>query len=275
MAAVRSAKPVKLIVGLLGGDPDLIRRTRQLLIRTFGAADYETPLWAFTQTDYYADEMGPNLLRAFLAFERLIRPDDLAEIKRVTNELEAHMADEALDPAIRRPVNIDPGYVHLAKLVLATTKDRAHRVYIGHGIYAEVTLQYASEAWQVQPWTYPDYREPHYHAFFGTVRTRLHEQLTTMGALVEGPAAGAAGSESAARMPAPISEAELEALAREAHRLEAGAATVEPIEPITMEELEAEAERRSGARDKPAEDGRATAEGGRAAADDEPAGGTA
>jgi hypothetical protein len=275
MAAVHQAKPVKLIVGLLGGDPDLIRRTRQLLVRTYGAADFESPLWPFTQTDYYTDEMGTGLQRAFLAFERLIRPEELAEIKRVTNELEAQIAEEALDPLIRRPVNIDPGYVHLAKLVLATTKDRAHRVFIGQGIYAEVTLQYASEAWQVQPWTYPDYREPHYHAFFSQVRTRLHEQLTALRALVEesrqqkpaegdwatGAAPGGTGRSGAARGSAPISEAELEALVREA-RAEPGARGAEPIEPITMEELEAEAERRSPADDKPTGGGRTTSDGG-------------
>jgi hypothetical protein len=89
--------------------------------------------------------------------------------------MEQQIAEERALLAVTRPVNIDPGYVDLGKLVLATTKDRAHRIYLQHGIYAEVTLQYAREAWQVSPWTYPDYREPRYHAFLSAVRERLHE----------------------------------------------------------------------------------------------------
>lgn len=176
MAKPRLAKPVKLFMGLLSGDPDLLRRARQLLGRRWGTVDLESECWDFDQTDYYREEMGPNLQRWFLSFGQLIYPDRLAEIKLETNALEQQLADDCLLPEAARPVNIDPGYLDLTKLVLATTKDRGHRIYLGHGIYAEVTLQYAHSAWQTLPWTYPDYTRAAYHAFFTRVRERYREQ---------------------------------------------------------------------------------------------------
>lgn len=173
MARPRAVKPVKLLIGLLSSDPDLLRRTRQLLARRFGPVDAESDLWRFDQTDYYEPEMGPDLQRRFLSFERPIGPDELAEIKLETNALEQQIADDCMRPDVTRPVNIDPGYLGLTKLVLASTKDRMHRIYLGHGIYAEVTLQYTRGAWQTLPWTYPDYTQPKYHAFFTQLRELL------------------------------------------------------------------------------------------------------
>jgi hypothetical protein len=188
MARVRAAQPVKLIVGLLSGDVDLLRRARQLLARQYGAVDLESDFWPFVETDYYTAEMGPGLQRWFLSFERLIRPEALAEIKRHTNELETQIADECLLPDRPRPVNLDPGYLSLAKLVLATTKDRDHRIYVGSGIYAEVTLHYREGAWQAWPWTYPDYRKPEYLAWFERVRAVYRKQSDDMARWTQPPA---------------------------------------------------------------------------------------
>lgn len=176
MGRPRTAKPVRLFAGLLSGDADLLRRTRQVLARRYGPIDLESEVWPFTDTDYYREAMGASLLRQFVSFERLIRPDDLAEIKLTTNRLEDELAEERLAFGIARPVNIDPGYIDLAKVVLATTKDRAHRIYVGSGICAEVTLYRENEAWQASPWTYRDYKRPEYHGFFDEVRGRLMEQ---------------------------------------------------------------------------------------------------
>ena len=72
-----------------------------------------------------------------------------------------------------RPLNLDPGYITAAKLVLASTKDHAHRIYLQDGIYAEVTLAYRHRAWQPLEWTYPDYRRADFQEFF----TRCREFL--------------------------------------------------------------------------------------------------
>jgi len=188
MARSRAPQPVKLICGLLSGDVDLLKRARQLLVRQFGPIDLESDVWPFEQTDYYAEEMGSDLKRAFVSFAELHAPDVLAGVKRETNALEAKIAEQCEGLDLPRPVNLDPGYVDPGKLVLATTKDRSHRIYIGQRMYAEVTLHFAGGAWQPWPWTYPDYRRPGYHEFLMRVRERLRQQRR---------AAEAAGSESA------------------------------------------------------------------------------
>jgi hypothetical protein len=131
----------------------------------FGPTAAISDAFSFTETDYYAAEMGGGLKKQFWAFESLIDPGRLAAIKRRTNEWEAEYAALKQHPE-PRPLNLDPGYLTLAKLVLATTKDHAHRIYLADGIYAEVTLSFRGGQWQPFDWTYPDYRRPDYQAFF-------------------------------------------------------------------------------------------------------------
>lgn len=177
--------PVKLFVGLLGGDADLLRRTQQLLGRTYGAIDRVSEPRPFDATDYYAAEMGSDLLRVFVTFEPLISPETLADLKRDTIELERRVAEEAL-ASVPRPVNIDPGYLDLTKVVLASTKDASHRIYLGGGIYAESTLRYVSGVWQPWPWTYPDYAEPAGLEWFAAVRSAYRTALQAARAGVSG-----------------------------------------------------------------------------------------
>jgi hypothetical protein len=120
--------------------------------------------------------MGGPLLRQILSFAGLIQPDSLSTVKRTTNQLEEELSRE-LEDAPARPVNLDPGYVTAAKVVLATTKDYSHRVYLGDGIYAEATLRWHRGAFVPWEWTYPDYRTEHYRHFFGRVRALYEEKL--------------------------------------------------------------------------------------------------
>jgi hypothetical protein len=136
---------------------------------TFGPLALASHAFDFTETDYYAATMGGDLKKQFLAVERLIDPGQLAQIKRQTNEWEADYAAAGLHSE-PRPLNLDPGYVTAAKLVLASTKDHAHRLYLQDGIYAEVTLAYRHRAWQPLEWTYPDYRRADYQEFFTRCR---------------------------------------------------------------------------------------------------------
>ena len=121
--------------------------------------------------------MGPDLKRMFVSFAPLIDPGQLARVKHETNHLEAEICEQAGSPPEFRLVNLDPGYIALSKLVLATTKDYSHRVYIGEGMYAEATLHWHDGAWRAWPYTYPDYASDVYHAFFRRVRERLLAQL--------------------------------------------------------------------------------------------------
>ena len=176
MARPRAPQPVKMFCGVLSGDVDLLRRARQLLARRLGALDLESDVLDFCETDYYEHEMGPNLKRLFVSFDTLHPPDALAGFKHETNDIEQEIAEQCAGLEITRPVNLDPGYVDLAKLVLATTKDRAHRIYIGQCMYAEATLQFKGGIWKPGIWTYPDYLRADYHAFFVRLRDRLREQ---------------------------------------------------------------------------------------------------
>jgi hypothetical protein len=126
----------------------------------------------FTETDYYTATMGSDLKKQFLVFERPIDPAMLPGIKRQTNDWEVEYAGFARHPE-PRPLNLDPGYITPAKLVLASTKDHAHRIYLRDGIYAEITLAYRQRHWQPLEWTYPDYRREDFHQFFTQCRDYL------------------------------------------------------------------------------------------------------
>ncbi len=167
--------PVKLIIGILASGPDLLEAAVDNLTQTHGPVDLKSPTWHFTQTDYYNDQIGTDIIRAFIAFEKLIDPAELADIKIAANKLEQTLADTS-KTSCPRPVNIDPGYIEPSKLVLASTKNFAHRIYIGKKIWAEVTLTY-SKSWQSFPFTFPDFKQPRYHEYLNSVRTKLATQL--------------------------------------------------------------------------------------------------
>ena len=118
----------------------------------------------------------PGLRKHFISFHELIAPERLVDAKLRTNELEELFARE--DGGGGRTVNVDPGCVNHSKMVLATTKDHAHRVYVGRGIFEEVTLSYRrTEGFIPNPWTYPDYRSPERLAFFGRLREIYCRQI--------------------------------------------------------------------------------------------------
>jgi len=169
---VRLPEPVKLVVPMLAADEALFALAEEALCERYGPVDYRSPTLPFTHTDYYAREFGAGLMRRFIAFERLIDPGQLPEIKRWTNDLEARWSVEG-----RRRINLDPGYISLAKLVLATTKDHGHRIYVGQGIYAEVTLSFRGKDFQPWPWTYPDYASEAYRAILRAIRDVYMRQL--------------------------------------------------------------------------------------------------
>ncbi|MBC7234192.1 MAG: DUF4416 family protein [Chloroflexi bacterium] len=172
MGKIKEPPPVKLIASIFTADETLLAVARGALANRFGPIDYQSELLPFNHTTYYAREFGEGLVRQIIAFAELIPPDRLAEIKRITNDLEMTWAVEG-----RRRVNVDPGYVSLGKLVLATTKDYSHRIYLGQGIYAEVTLQYRHGAFHPWEWTYPDYASPRYIEIFTEIRRLYAAQL--------------------------------------------------------------------------------------------------
>jgi len=182
MGAIRQFTPVKLFIGVLVSDRKFIPNVEERLTPLFGPVDHRSEVIPFDFTDYYEKEMGDILDRVFFSFERLIEADRLPEIKRQTNELEDELAELLRTPntTIKRPVNLDPGYVEQAKVVLASTKNFYHRIYIGRGIFAEVTMHFKNNTYQFFPWTYPDYQSRDYQEFFLRTRQIFRSQLRTM-----------------------------------------------------------------------------------------------
>ena len=176
MGRITIPQPVKAIIGVLTPEPCLLPTVYTELRQRLGRIDFASELMPFTSTTYYAREMGPDIQRQFISFERLIDADTLAEMKLFTNKIEHVFATEKPDGAARR-VNLDAGYLCMAKLVLASTKDNAHRIYLRDGIYAEITLRFYRKTFQPWEWSYPDYRSPTYIAIFNRIRAIYRNQL--------------------------------------------------------------------------------------------------
>ena len=137
MGMVRKPELVKLFTGIIAESNKLIDNLTQKLAEQWGEIDVESKSIRFDFTSYYENEMGKNLVRKWIGFNKLINPGELAEIKTQTNNIERENA-----VAEKRRINIDPGYLALSKVVLASTKDFSHRIYLGKGIYPEITLLY-------------------------------------------------------------------------------------------------------------------------------------
>lgn len=176
MGTIMQPLPVKLFIGVLTSIPEILPAAEAQLSALYGPVDDRSPAFPFDWTGYYDKEMGHPINRHFLSFENLIKPESIAEIKVATNDLESSLASEWT--RVSRPINLDPGYIEESKLVLASTKNFYHRIYIARGIYAEATLHYEKKgAWQAFPWTFPDYAAERYHPYFLSVRDRYREQL--------------------------------------------------------------------------------------------------
>ncbi|MEW6687220.1 MAG: DUF4416 family protein [Candidatus Edwardsbacteria bacterium] len=165
-------RPAKLICGIIISEKDLISEVESLLQENFGIIDLRSLLIPFDFTDYYKSEMGENLWRQWVSFEKLIASETLPEIKLKTNALENKFSVMG-----KRRVNLDPGYIVLSRLVLASTKDFAHRIYLKDGIFAEVTLIYKHKEFRPLEWTYPDYRTEIAIQFFQKVREKYQKEI--------------------------------------------------------------------------------------------------
>jgi hypothetical protein len=171
-----SPRPAKLVVGAFTADRALLPRLAEDLEAHWGPIDIVSPWLPFDFTDYYRAEMGAPLFRRLVSFRTLLPQESLVAVKLATNRLE----EQFRAPAGRR-VNIDPGCLLLERFVLATGKNYSHRIYLGGGIYADLTLVYRQGSYRALPWTYPDYADPRMLAFLGRVRAKYAVDLKASG----------------------------------------------------------------------------------------------
>ena len=162
MGILKKPAKVKLFFGLISNSLALFLEAERLLSKKFGSIDFSSEILPFERISYYNEELGEALSRKFISCERLINAESLKEIKLFTNKLEKRFAHSG-----RRRINIDPGYLSGGKIVLASTKDYNHRIYLGKGIFAEGTLFYENKSFHPRPWTYLS-SDPGSTAFFRT-----------------------------------------------------------------------------------------------------------
>jgi hypothetical protein len=164
--------PVKPLVSLIFSHPALETVVFQELAGLLGPPDLVSARLQFDQTQYYSPEMGPELHRRLAVFLHLAEPAELCQWKTYTNNIESRLSLGG-----RRLVNIDPGYLARERLILATGKNYTHRLYLGQGLYGDLTLIYQKGAWLPLPWTYPDYAGPQLLDFFSRARKKYLWQL--------------------------------------------------------------------------------------------------
>ena len=176
LAKTRAIEPVIRFVAVISRDPQVAGWARAKIAAAWGEIAESTAPLPFTANDYYRDEMGSGLTKTLLALAAPADPAGLADWKTETNAWEWLAASEFAG-ATARPLNLDPGYITQAKLVLATVKDRDHRVYLRDGIFGEITLSYVGGRWIDHRWTYPDYRGETVFDFATRCRIRLRQHL--------------------------------------------------------------------------------------------------
>jgi len=175
MGTIQPHAPVLRIVAAFSRYEEALDWGRDQAVAAWGPLAMESERFVFTETTYYQKSMGDSLRKTFWAFEERIDPAEVVDAKLQSNTWEEEY-QAAAGKAEERPLNLDPGYLTEAKLVLATTKDRDHRIYLDRGIYAEVTLHYHAKKWSPREWTYPDYRREDFQAFFTECRQWLRSR---------------------------------------------------------------------------------------------------
>lgn len=144
-------------------DPDAV------ITDIFGGAVLKSAQFPFDHTAYYESEMGEALLKYFVSFGAPDEPGRLPEYKH-----KAIVAEDSSAMGGKRIINVDPGYLAMEKVVVASTKNFTHRVYLADGIFGDVQLmRRKGGGYTALPWTYADYMRPEVHEFFAALARRL------------------------------------------------------------------------------------------------------
>lgn len=173
MSILHSPPPAKLVCSIFSQQGRLINRVVDALSSAYGIADFKSPVIPFDWTSYYEPEFGSGLKRIFMAFAELVFQDALAEIKHATSKIEQKFSTEG-----KRQANIDPGILTAERLVLATGKNFSHRIYLGRGVFADLTFIYQKDSFMPLPWTYPDYASKEVIEFWNNVRKSYLKDLS-------------------------------------------------------------------------------------------------
>jgi len=173
VSQLRDPAPVKPVCAVFSASRKVLEMAVMRLEDEIGQIDFISREFIFNQTTYYREEMGWPLIKRFFAVKNLMDPSALVDLKISTNELEKKFSDHMA----KRQVNIDPGYISAERLVLATGKNNVHRIYLGRGVWADLTLIFERGKFRPLPWTYPDYASEEVRTVMNNIRTRYLDQL--------------------------------------------------------------------------------------------------
>jgi hypothetical protein len=163
---------VKPLISILSSDESALGDSFQRIDEGLGKIDYQGPDHPFEFTDYYEKEMGTGIQRRIISLEQLIFPDALVDMKLFTNQVE-----ESLKGPRGRLVNLDAGYLDIHKVVLASGKYGAQKIYLGRGIYADMILRYSRGNFHPHEWCFLDFRRGTFDHELLQIRIRYKEQL--------------------------------------------------------------------------------------------------
>jgi len=172
LGKVKIPKPVKLICAVTFSDDINCEKINSILENNFEKIDLQSEIFDFIHTHYYEKEMGENLKKYYMSFVELIEAEKVTEIKIKTNIIEKQFSNDE-----KRQINLDPGYIEKPKLILLSTKDFSHRIYLGSGIYGDLQYRMVGGQYQFNEWTYPDYKEDKIRHFFSRVRDRYCREV--------------------------------------------------------------------------------------------------
>jgi hypothetical protein len=154
MGVQRFREEAVLFVGCLFSFQEIYDAALAVLKKDFGNILLETPSLPWTHSEYYAEEIGEPLYRNFIFFDTVIDTSLLPDAKVRIMDIENDFSKDR-----KRQINLDPGYLSLAKVVLASRKNYSHRIYLGKLVFAELELIFKEGAFHALPYTYADYKD--------------------------------------------------------------------------------------------------------------------
>lgn len=172
-AVPKVIQPVKFFSGIILSKGVVLADLLPAIEKALGPVDFTSQPMSFSHySDYYHKEMGEELTRYFISFrdlgDRLILPD----LKIKSRSLEQSFMTDG-----KRCINLDPGYITLGQVFLASTKDNFCRIYLRDSIFAEVTLYYKAGQYQAFAHTYRDYAGSEYQSVLLQIRSIYKKQL--------------------------------------------------------------------------------------------------
>ena len=172
MSIPTESEDVKMILSIFSAEDQLVQKVIGELEARQGPVEWVSPGLFFDRTRYYEREMGWPLHRRFISIKGLIRPEDIVDIKLLTNSIEMKYLKDG-----KRKINIDPGYISLERLILATGKNYTHRIYLSKGIFADLTLIFHKGSFRPLEWTYRDYSDSSAIGYFNAIREEYKNQI--------------------------------------------------------------------------------------------------